>query len=65
MLPVTFKNKLRMTSSGSGVPEVIGYLNGIRVSGCWNVQSFFAKVLSMIFTVPSGLIASVEGIRIF
>ena len=39
----------------------LGYLNGIRVSGCWNIPSFIAKVLSMIFTVASGLMASVEG----
>jgi chloride channel 7 len=41
--------------SSSGIPEVMSYLNGIRVPKAFNINTFFAKVASIIFSYSSSL----------
>ncbi|KYR02106.1 chloride channel protein [Tieghemostelium lacteum] len=48
-------------ASGSGIPEVKGYLNGIRIPHSMNVRTLFGKVISLIFSFSSGLILGPEG----
>ena len=46
---------------GSGVPEVISYLNGITVHGVFSLKNLIVKFLSLIFAVSSGLPAATQG----
>jgi len=48
-------------ASGSGIPEVKGYLNGIRIPQSLNVKTLFGKLVSLIFAFSSGLILGPEG----
>jgi chloride channel 7 len=48
-------------AAGSGIPEVIGYLNGVRVSGIFTPKVYIAKVISVICAVSSGLPLGPEG----
>lgn len=41
--------------AGSGIPEVQGYLNGVRVPGTVNLKTFVGKVSSLIFSFSSCL----------
>eukprot|EP00026_Physarum_polycephalum_P000655 Phypoly_transcript_00656.p1 GENE.Phypoly_transcript_00656~~Phypoly_transcript_00656.p1 ORF type:complete len:780 (-),score=55.25 Phypoly_transcript_00656:186-2525(-) len=47
--------------SSSGIPEVTGYLNGVRVPKTFNIRTFFAKVASLIFGYASSLALGPEG----
>eukprot|EP01133_Synstelium_polycarpum_P004082 gene4082-4755_t len=48
-------------ASGSGIPEVKGYLNGIRIPHSMNVRTLIGKTISLIFAYSSGLILGPEG----
>eukprot|EP01087_Luapelamoeba_hula_P017620 TRINITY_DN5568_c0_g1_i2.p1 TRINITY_DN5568_c0_g1~~TRINITY_DN5568_c0_g1_i2.p1 ORF type:complete len:863 (+),score=110.99 TRINITY_DN5568_c0_g1_i2:151-2739(+) len=48
-------------AGGSGIPEVIGYLNGVRVVHTINIRTFVGKVLSLLFAYSSSLAIGPEG----
>ncbi|KAK5574581.1 hypothetical protein RB653_009834 [Dictyostelium firmibasis] len=48
-------------ASGSGIPEVKGYLNGIRIPQSMNVKTLVGKLVSLILAYSSGLILGPEG----
>eukprot|EP01132_Coremiostelium_polycephalum_P000989 gene989-1255_t len=48
-------------ASGSGIPEVKGYLNGIRIPHSMNVRTLLGKTISLIFSYSSGLVLGPEG----
>eukprot|EP01064_Diplonema_japonicum_P021016 TRINITY_DN30564_c0_g1_i1.p1 TRINITY_DN30564_c0_g1~~TRINITY_DN30564_c0_g1_i1.p1 ORF type:complete len:861 (+),score=151.46 TRINITY_DN30564_c0_g1_i1:281-2584(+) len=48
-------------AGGSGVPDVMGYLNGVLVPHVFNVKTFFVKFISCVFSVGSGLPVGPEG----
>ena len=47
--------------AGSGVPEVISYLNGVIVHGTQSVKNLLVKFLSLVFAVCSGLPTAIQG----
>lgn len=47
--------------ASSGIPEVTGYLNGVRVPKTFNIRTFFAKIASLIFGYASSLALGPEG----
>lgn len=48
-------------ASGSGIPDVKGYLNGIRLPKAINVKTFLVKVVSTVSHVSSSLPVGPEG----
>jgi len=48
-------------AAGSGIPEVIGYLNGVRLHSIWRLRIFVVKFFSVILAVASGLPCGPEG----
>ena len=46
---------------GSGVPEVISYLNGITIHGVFSLKNLVVKFVSLIFAVSSGLPTATQG----
>eukprot|EP01063_Lacrimia_lanifica_P018068 TRINITY_DN25024_c0_g1_i1.p1 TRINITY_DN25024_c0_g1~~TRINITY_DN25024_c0_g1_i1.p1 ORF type:complete len:904 (+),score=328.67 TRINITY_DN25024_c0_g1_i1:42-2753(+) len=48
-------------AAGSGVPDVMGYLNGVSVPKVFNVKTFAAKFFSCVLAVSSGLPVGPEG----
>lgn len=46
---------------GSGVPEILAYLNGVVVHGTLNLKYFVVKFISLVFAVSSGLPAAIQG----
>jgi len=57
-LPVLFLHPL---VGGSGIPEVKGYLNGVKVNGMINIKTFIGKIFSIIFAFSSSLALGPEG----
>ncbi|XP_030070085.1 chloride channel protein C isoform X2 [Microcaecilia unicolor] len=49
------------SSSPSGLPEVIGFLNGTSVQHIFNIKTFFGTFISCVLTVASGLFCGPEG----
>ncbi|GAM26351.1 hypothetical protein SAMD00019534_095260, partial [Acytostelium subglobosum LB1] len=47
-------------ASSSGLPEVKGYLNGIRIRKAFNLKTFFGKLTSLIFAFSS-MVVGPEG----
>eukprot|EP01132_Coremiostelium_polycephalum_P002121 gene2121-2612_t len=47
--------------SSSGLPEVKGYLNGIRIQKAFNLKTVIGKIASLIFSFSSGLVLGPEG----
>eukprot|EP01111_Echinosteliopsis_oligospora_P011081 TRINITY_DN3564_c0_g1_i1.p1 TRINITY_DN3564_c0_g1~~TRINITY_DN3564_c0_g1_i1.p1 ORF type:complete len:799 (-),score=188.89 TRINITY_DN3564_c0_g1_i1:47-2443(-) len=47
--------------ASSGIPEVKGYLNGIRITRAFNLKTLIGKVTSLIFAFSSGLVLGPEG----
>ena len=52
-------------ASGSGVPAVIGYLNGVYVHHLYDVRVFVVKFFSTLFAVASGLPVGPEGPMVY
>ncbi|KAF2075135.1 hypothetical protein CYY_003570 [Polysphondylium violaceum] len=48
-------------SSSSGIPEVKGYLNGVKVPESLGFRSLFGKIVSLILSYSSGLFVGPEG----
>ncbi|KAF2068823.1 hypothetical protein CYY_009854 [Polysphondylium violaceum] len=48
-------------TSSSGLPEVKGYLNGIRIQKAFNLKTVIGKILSLIFSFSSALVLGPEG----
>ena len=48
-------------SGGSGVPEVMGYLNGVYIKNIYSLPNLVIKFLSCILAVASGLPVGPEG----
>ncbi|XP_074645246.1 chloride channel protein D-like isoform X2 [Tubulanus polymorphus] len=51
----------RPSAGGSGIPEVIGFLNGAIVRHIFNVKTLFVKFFSCAFAVAAGLPVGPEG----
>lgn len=49
------------TASGSGVPDVMAYLNGVMLPKVFNVKNLLFKTVSCILAVSGGLFGGVEG----
>eukprot|EP00058_Branchiostoma_floridae_P014365 XP_002599853.1 hypothetical protein BRAFLDRAFT_95543 [Branchiostoma floridae] len=56
-----FIKYLRPSAGGSGMPELIGFLNGTVVRHIFNVKTFVVKFLSCACAVASGLPVGPEG----
>ncbi|XP_041457216.1 chloride channel protein C-like [Lytechinus variegatus] len=52
---------LRPSAAGSGMPELIGFLNGTKVRHIFNVKTLVVKFFSCICAVSSGLPVGPEG----
>ncbi|GMH33746.1 hypothetical protein BSKO_01580 [Bryopsis sp. KO-2023] len=48
-------------AAGSGIPELKTYLNGVHIKGLLQVKTFIAKLVGVMFSISSGLIAGKEG----
>lgn len=48
-------------TSSSGIPEVKGYLNGIRIKKAFNIKTLLGKVVSLVLSFSSGLVLGPEG----
>ena len=48
-------------AAGSGVPEVISYLNGVRVYKFSSLPLFLVKIVATVLSVSSGLVCGPEG----
>lgn len=57
-LPVVF---LEPSAAGSGIPEVITVLNGVKMPTTLRLKTLACKVFGIIFAVASGLPAGYEG----
>ncbi len=47
--------------AGSGVPEVISFLNGVIVHGSLSVKNLLVKFISLVLSVCSGLPTAIQG----
>lgn len=52
---------LRPSAGGSGLPEIIAYLNGTIVRHIFNIKTLVIKFISCIFAVSSGMPVGPEG----
>ncbi|XP_055929493.1 chloride channel protein C-like isoform X1 [Argiope bruennichi] len=52
---------LRPSAAGSGLPEIIAYLNGTIVRHIFNVKTLVIKFISCVFAVSSGMPVGPEG----
>eukprot|EP01133_Synstelium_polycarpum_P018156 gene18156-21713_t len=48
-------------ASSSGIPEVKGYLNGVKVPNSLGFRPLFGKIVSLIMSYSSGLVVGPEG----
>eukprot|EP00958_Prasinococcus_capsulatus_P004906 scaffold451_cov365-Prasinococcus_capsulatus_cf.AAC.37 len=44
-------------AAGSGIPELKTYLNGVRIPGLLHIRTIIAKLVGIMFSIASGLIA--------
>ena len=49
------------SAAGSGIPEIIGFLNGTRIKDIFKVQTLIVKFLSCAFAVGCGMPVGYEG----
>lgn len=52
---------LRPSAAGSGMPELIGFLNGTFIRHIFNVKTLAVKFVSCAFSVASGMPVGPEG----
>lgn len=48
-------------AASSGIPEVMGYLNGVHIRGIMRLRTLVVKVVGTFFSVSSGLTVGPEG----
>lgn len=48
-------------AAGSGVPEVIAFLNGVIVHGTLSFKTLVVKFVALVFAVSSGLPCAIQG----
>ena len=60
-LASTFFCLIYPTAAGSGVPDVMAYLNGVMTTGTFRIQLLILKTTSCICAVNSGLPVGAEG----
>ena len=60
-LTATVLVNLQPSAGSSGIPEVISYINGVKVPDNVSLQSFFVKTVGILLAVPSGLCLGPEG----
>lgn len=48
-------------AAGSGVAEVVGYVNGVNYPDCINHKTFFTKIIGVVLAVAGGLCVGKEG----
>ena len=48
-------------ANGSGVAELIGYLNGVNLPNLFTFETFFTKIFGVIFAITGGLCIGKEG----
>jgi len=48
-------------AAGSGIPEIIGFLNGTRIKDIFKMQTLIVKFLSCAFAVGCGMPVGYEG----
>lgn len=48
-------------AAGSGIPELKTYLNGVHLKGLLQLKTLVAKLVGIMFSISSGLIAGKEG----
>ena len=48
-------------AAGSGIPELKTYLNGVHLKGLLQIKTLVAKLVGIMFSISSGLIAGKEG----
>lgn len=48
-------------AAGSGVPEVIAFLNGVKIPRIARIKTLFVKLFATILGVPAGLAIGPEG----
>jgi chloride channel 7 len=46
---------------GSGVAEVIGYVNGVNYPDCININTLVTKIVGVVLAVAGGLAVGKEG----
>lgn len=64
MLMLTFPKVIIIVgplAGGSGIPEVKGYLNGVRIPNSLNIKTLIGKLLSLMLSYSSGLFLGPEG----
>jgi chloride channel 7 len=61
MIAVVFTIYIGPAAAGSGVVELMGMLNGIRVPGFIGIWTMITKIVGTIFAVSSGLCIGKEG----
>ena len=54
-------NVVQPAAAGSGIPEIIGFLNGTRIKDIFKVQTLIVKFLSCAFAVGCGMPVGYEG----
>nr|XP_009858717.1 chloride channel protein C-like [Ciona intestinalis] len=52
---------LRPSAGGSGIPELIGFLNGTIIRHIFNIRTMVVKFISCVFAVGSGMPVGPEG----
>ncbi|XP_038132653.1 chloride transport protein 6 [Cyprinodon tularosa] len=48
-------------ASGSGIPEIKSYLNGVKIPGIVRLRTFLCKAAGVLFSVAGGLFVGKEG----
>ena len=48
-------------AAGSGIPEIIGFLNGTKIKDIFKLQTLIVKFLSCAFAVGAGMPVGYEG----
>uniref|UniRef100_A0A3Q4BVB0 Chloride channel protein n=1 Tax=Mola mola TaxID=94237 RepID=A0A3Q4BVB0_MOLML len=48
-------------ATGSGIPEIKSYLNGVKIPGIVRLRTFFCKIIGVLFSVAGGLFVGKEG----
>uniref|UniRef100_A0A8D3DLZ0 Chloride channel protein n=1 Tax=Scophthalmus maximus TaxID=52904 RepID=A0A8D3DLZ0_SCOMX len=48
-------------ASGSGIPEIKSYLNGVKIPGIVRLRTFLCKATGVLFSVAGGLFVGKEG----